>query len=89
MAHDDAAAAAAAAAVAAAETHAEAAARLAATAALPRDEDPLAGSGAPPAEPGAAVVSSDDIMRWTGQVEGEFLAVRGTVSTVSASSTLC
>jgi len=67
----------------AADTHAEAAASLASTAGSPRAVGPSAGVGVG-ASSGEPVSTSEDIVRWMSQVEGEVCSVKGSVSTVSA-----
>ena len=66
-----------------ADTHAEAAASLASTAGSPRAVGPSAGAGVG-ASSGEPVGTSEDIVRWMSQVEGEVFSIKGSVSTVSA-----
>ena len=67
----------------AADTHAEAAASLASTDGSPRAVGPSAGAGVG-ASSGEPVGTSEDIVRWMSQMEGEVCSVKGSVSTVSA-----
>ena len=67
----------------AADTHAEAAASLASTAGSPRAVGTSAGAGVGGSS-GEPVGTSEDIVRWMSQVEGEVCSVKGSASTVSA-----
>ena len=67
----------------AADTHAEAAASLASTAGSPWAVGPSAGAGVG-ASSGEPVGTSEDIVRWISQVEGEVFSIKESVCTVSA-----